>query len=182
MITRTQLRAVYKEASEAAIDKFLDPINQTLVEFEINTPQRIGMFLAQIGHESGQLRYVKELASGTAYENRADLGNTSPGDGVRYKGRGLIQITGKRNYALVGLALDLPLLENPEKLEEDVPAVRSAGWFWKNNNLNSLADLGLFKEISYRINGRKKKVNGVTPDPNGWTDRYKLYQRTLEIL
>jgi putative chitinase len=74
------------------------------------------MFLAQIGHESGYLQYVQELASGKAYEGRADLGNTSPGDGVRYKGRGLIQITGKRNYALAGLALDLPLLEKPELL------------------------------------------------------------------
>jgi putative chitinase len=182
MLTKAQLKAILKEAKEKNLDLFLEPIIHTLHEFGIDNPQRMRMFLAQIGHESGYLQYVQELASGKAYEGRADLGNTSPGDGVRYKGRGLIQITGKRNYALAGLALDLPLLEKPELLEEPLAAARSAGWFWKNNNLNSLADAGLFKELSYRINGRKKKVNGVTPDPNGWADRYKLYQRALEVI
>lgn len=172
MLSKQQLRAVYKEANEGRLDAFLPFINKTLDEYEINTPQRIRMFLAQIGHESGQLRYVRELASGEAYENRKDLGNTSPGDGVRYKGRGLIQITGKRNYVLCSLGLDLPLLEKPELLEEPLNAVRSAGWFWKNNNLNALCDLGLFKELTKRING------GL----NGYADRYKLYQRAFEVI
>jgi putative chitinase len=171
-INKQQLQAIYKEASPERIDMFLSPLNQTLQEFEIDTPQRMRMFLAQIGHESGQLRYVKELASGEAYEGRADLGNTSPGDGVRYKGRGLIQITGKRNYALASLALDLPLLETPSLLEEPLNAVRSAGWFWKNNNLNALCDLGLFKELTKRINGGY----------NGYSDRYKLYQRAFDVI
>jgi putative chitinase len=110
-------------------------------------------FLAQVGHESGQLRYVLELASGKAYEGRADLGNTSPGDGVRYKGRGLIQITGKHNYVLCGLALDLPLLDTPELLEEPAYAAASAGWFWHNKNLNALADLDDLVKVTKRING-----------------------------
>jgi putative chitinase len=172
LISRLQLQWIYKEANPKRVDRFLPHLNQTLEEFEINTPQRIRMFLAQIGHESGQLRYVKELASGEAYENRKDLGNTSPGDGVRYKGRGLIQITGKSNYARASLGLDLPLLEKPELLEEDLNACRSAGWFWYKNNLNSLADMGLFKEVTKRINGGY----------NGYADRYKLYQRALEII
>jgi putative chitinase len=172
MLSKEQLRAVFRECKEADLVRFLIPINKTLDEYEINTPQRIRMFLAQIGHESGQLRYVRELASGEAYEGRKDLGNTSPGDGVRYKGRGLIQITGKHNYALCSLALDLPLLEKPELLEEPLNAVRSAGWFWSNKNLNALCDLGLFKELTKRING----------GTNGYADRYKLYQRAFEVI
>ena len=172
LISRLQLAWIYKEADQKLIDRFLDPINKTLEEFEINTPQRIRMFLAQIGHESGQLRYRKELASGAAYEGRKDLGNTAPGDGVRYKGRGLIQITGKYNYGLASLALGLPLLEKPELLEEDLNACRSAGWFWYKSNLNALADMGKFETITRRING------GL----NGYSDRYKLYQRAFEIV
>lgn len=171
-ITSKQLQWIYKEADPKRIERFLPHLNATLDEFEINTPQRIRMFLAQIGHESGQLRYVRELASGAAYEGRKDLGNTSPGDGVRYKGRGLIQITGRSNYGLVSLALGLPLLEKPELLEEDQNACRSAGWFWYKSNLNSLADMGLFREITKRINGGY----------NGYADRYKLYQRALEVI
>lgn len=172
LISKAQLQWIYKEADPKRIQRFLDPLNQTLDEFEINTPQRLRMFLAQIGHESGQLRYVRELASGAAYEGRKDLGNTEPGDGVRFRGRGLIQITGRANYALASLALGLPLLEKPELLEEDVNACRSAGWFWYKHNLNSLADLGHFQTITRRING------GL----NGYADRYKLLQRAIEVI
>lgn len=172
LITKEQLKKIYREAPVSRIDQFYEPLLRTLEEFEINTPQRIRMFLAQIGHESGQLRYVQELATGTAYEGRRDLGNTAPGDGVRYKGRGLIQLTGKRNYALASLALDLPLLENPELLEEPVNACRSAGWYWSNNNLNALCDAGLFKELTKRINGGY----------NGYADRYKLFQRAFDVI
>jgi putative chitinase len=171
-LTSKQLQWIYKEADPKRVDRFLPHLNATLDEFEINTPQRIRMFLAQIGHESGQLRYVRELASGAAYEGRKDLGNTEPGDGVRYKGRGLIQITGRSNYGLASLGLGLPLLEKPELLEEDRNACRSAGWFWYKSNLNSLADMGLFREVTKRINGGY----------NGYADRYKLYQRALEII
>lgn len=172
IITNDELARVYVNCPRARIERFVPHLNLACEEFEIDTLRRIRPFLAQIGHESGQLRYVKELASGEAYEGRSDLGNTSPGDGVRYKGRGLIQLTGKRNYALASLALDLPLLENPELLEEDGPACRVSGWFWYNSNLNSLADMGLFELITKRING------GM----NGYADRYKLYQRTLEYI
>ncbi len=172
MINSEQLGRIYREAPKSRIERFLPYLNKVFDEFDINTPQRLRMFLAQIGHESGQLRYVRELASGEAYENRKDLGNTSPGDGVRYKGRGLIQITGKSNYALVSLALGLPLLEKPELLEEDEPACRSAGWFWWKRNLNTLADQGKFELITRRING------GL----NGYADRMKLYHRAREVI
>ena len=171
-ISKEQLSKIYTACPIKRIERFLPHINATLEEFEINTLQRIRMFLAQIGHESGQLRYVRELASGEAYEGRRDLGNTTPGDGVLYKGRGLIQITGKYNYGLVSLALGLPLLKNPKLLEEDGPATRSAGWFWYKSNLNALADQGKFQLITRRING------GL----NGYADRYKLYQRAAEVI
>ena len=172
MITKEQLSKIYVEADPKKVDIFLEPLNQTMEEFEINTPQRIRMFLAQLGHESGQLRYVEELASGQAYEGRVDLGNLSAGDGVKYKGRGLIQITGKRNYLLCGLALDLPLLEQPTLLAQLPHSCRSAGWFWQNNNLNALCDLNLFEKLTKRING------GL----NGYADRYKIYQRAFNVI
>jgi putative chitinase len=172
MITQSQLKTIYKEADIKLITKYLPFINDVLDEFEINTSPRIRMFLAQMGHESGQLCYTRELASGKAYEGRADLGNTSPGDGVRYKGRGLIQITGKSNYTLMSLGLGLPLLEKPELLELPENATRSAGWFWNKKKLNILADKDKFREITKIINGGY----------NGYEDRWKLYQRACEVI
>jgi putative chitinase len=177
MITKQQLQKIYKECPEKRVDLFLPFLNDTMAQYEINTPQRIRMFLAQIGHESGRLLYTEEIASGAAYEGRKDLGNTSIGDGVKYKGRGLIQITGKTNYLLCGMDLDLPLLEQPELLSKPLYACESAGWFWKNNNLNSLCDMGLYRKLSYRINGGREPR-----DPNGWPDRMQLYQRASEVV
>lgn len=172
IITLQQLQKIYKDAPVERLEKFLEPLNVTMSRYRIDRPQRIRMFLAQIGHESGQLRYVEELASGEAYEGRKDLGNNIPGDGVKYKGRGLIQITGKRNYALCSVGLDLPLLESPELLESPMNAAMSAGWYWDNANLNALCDAGFFKELTRRINGGY----------NGYADRYKLYQRAFDII
>jgi len=172
MITEKQLQHIYREAPASRITFWLPHLNQTLEEFEINTPQRIRMFLAQIGHESGQLRYTEEIASGQAYEGRKDLGNLNPGDGQKYKGRGLIQITGRYNYERLGRDWGLPLLDKPELLSTPDNATRSAGWFWTNRNLNALADMGQFELITRRING------GL----NGYADRYKLYQRAAEVI
>lgn len=148
------------------------PILSAMDEFKINTKQREAAFLAQIGHESGQLLYVKELASGSAYEGRSDLGNTMPGDGVRFKGRGLIQITGRTNYFAAMMELDLDCVEHPELLEEPVNAARSSGWFWFTHGLNELADAGDFIKIT-------RKINGGT---NGLEDRQQLYAKALEVL
>lgn len=141
---------------EARIEKFFDPLNAAMEEFQINTAKRQAMFLAQIAHESGELRYVEEIASGEDYEFRDDLGNDQPGDGVRFKGRGLIQITGRDNYRACGSALGVDLLSTPERLEEPDLACRSAAWFWQSRRLNELADLGTqdaFNKITRRING-----------------------------
>lgn len=124
-----------------------------MLEFTIVTPKRQSAFLAQVAHESGELRYVRELSEGSQYEGRADLGNTEPGDGHRYLGRGLLQVTGRTNYQAVGLALGLDLLSHPELLESAGPAARSAAWFWRSHNLNELADADAFGTITKKING-----------------------------
>ena len=170
-MTLDQLKEIMPYAGKRA-DTFLEPLNAAMDEFEINTPSRQAAFLAQIAHESGSLRYVKEIASGAAYEGRKDLGNTQEGDGMRFKGRGLIQITGRANYAQCGAALDLPLLEQPELLEETENACRSAAWFWQTRGLNELADDGELKLITKRINGGY----------NGLADRQAYYARARGTL
>ncbi|QYG07108.1 glycoside hydrolase family 19 protein [Janthinobacterium sp. PAMC25594] len=151
---------------------FLAPLNAAMAEFGIDTPLRQAAFLAQVGHESGQLRHVRELASGAAYEGRADLGNVVAGDGVRFKGRGLLQVTGRVNYAACGVALGLDLLVAPQLLEQTIFACRSAGWFWQSRGLNRLADAGDQERVTRRING------GV----NGLAERLALYVAARRVL
>lgn len=151
-VTLVQLVAIMPLArARAAV--FVAPLNAAMVEFGISTPARQSSFLAQVAHESGQLVYVRELASGAAYEARLDLGNVQPGDGTRFRGRGLIQVTGRTNYAACGQALGLDLLAQPALLEQTVNACRSAGWFWQSHGLNALADVGDQVAVSKRING-----------------------------
>jgi Predicted chitinase len=173
-ITIAQLREIMPYARIRAF-AFAEPLNAAMFEFDINTPQRQAAFLAQIAHESGELRYVEELASGKDYEGRLDLGNTAKGDGVRYKGRGLIQITGRSNYANCSIALfgyESRLLTEPELLEEPINACRSAAWFWKSHGCNELADIGNFRRITLIING------GLT----GHGQRLAYWETATEVL
>lgn len=137
----------------------------------IDTPARLAAFLAQIGHESGGLRWVREIATGQAYEGRASLGNTQPGDGPRYLGRGLIQITGRFNYRATARSLQplgAPDFEaEPEALELPQWAAWSAADYWASRGLNELADAGDFEAITRRING------GL----NGHADRIARWKR-----
>lgn len=165
MITKETLQKVFPHATKANIDKYYPYLIEGMEQFEINTPPRVRMFLAQIGHESGELRYVKELASGQAYEGRTDLGNWDEGDGIKYKGRGLIQITGAKNYTLLLMSLDVDLINNPEYLESPEFAVKSACWYWWNERLNSYAD-------AEDLRGCTKRINGGY---NGMEDRERLY-------
>ena len=144
--------------------------------YQIVSLKRVAAFIAQIGHESGQLKYVKEIWGPTKaqakYEGRADLGNTVTGDGSKYRGRGLVQITGRANYKACGEALGLDLINHPELLEKPQHACMSAAWFWANTGLNTLADAGQFDKITLRINRGQ----------NGAADRHALFARALKVL
>lgn len=175
LITALHLEQIYG-CDHALAQSWVLPIDATLRRYAINTPKRIAAFLAQVGHESGRLRHVRELWGPTdaqaRYEGRADLGNVQPGDGFRFRGRGLIQITGRHNYGQVAAALQLDCVNRPELLEQPYPAALTAGWYWNRHNLNDLADAGLFDDITRRINGGQ----------NGKADRRALYSRALLVL
>lgn len=163
----------------ARIDRaaaYLDFLLVAMLEFYINTPARQAAFLAQIGHESGGLKWLTELWGPTEtqkrYEGRADLENIHPGDGYRYRGRGFIQITGRFNYAAAGKALGLDLITHPEMLAQPAAASRSAAWYWQTHDCNELADFGLFKRVTQKING------GL----NGYADRCVLWEAAKEVL
>ncbi|AVO57556.1 glycoside hydrolase family 19 protein [Pseudomonas chlororaphis] len=161
---------------------FVSALNTAMANRYINTPKRMAAFLAQIGHESGQLRYVRELGNDqylSKYDTgslAARLGNTpeADGDGQKYRGRGLIQVTGRNNYRQCSLGLfgDERLLALPELLEQPQWAAESAAWFWQQNGLNELADRDQFNSITRRING------GL----NGLEDRLQLWARAREVL
>ncbi|WP_095162626.1 glycoside hydrolase family 19 protein [Pseudomonas sp. Irchel 3F5] len=180
-ITAPQLLQILPNAGKQA-GVFVPGLNATMGKYAIITRLRMAAFIAQIGHESGQLRYVRELG-GDTYLAKYDtgrlaqrLGNTpeADGDGQKYRGRGLIQVTGRANYQACSEALfgDSRLLNTPELLEQPVYAAMSAGWFWQRAGLNSLADKGEFLAIT-------KKINGGT---NGLADREELYERALKVL
>lgn len=152
-ITADQLRAVMPNLPADKAAQYLPLINAAMAEARIDTPKRQAAFLAQIAHESAELKYFEEIASGAAYEGRGDLGNTRPGDGRRYKGRGPIQLTGRANYRAAGQALGLDLEGNPPMAAQPDVGFRTAGWFWDTKDLNTLADAGDFREITHRING-----------------------------
>jgi putative chitinase len=171
-LTTEQLRAVMPHLPADRAEQFLKPLNDAMKEFEINTPKRQAAFLAQIAHESGELKYMEEIASGEAYEGRKSLGNTEPGDGKRYKGRGPIQLTGRANYRKCGEALKLDLEGKPETAAEPAIGCRIAGWFWKTHGLNELADKGEFRQITRRINGGY----------NGEARREEFYKRAKDVL
>ena len=132
-------------------------LRKAMLERQINTPRRAAMFLAQLGHESLSLRFFEEIWGPTAaqrgYEGRLDLGNTQPGDGKRFKGRGPIQLTGRSNYRRYGTLLGLPLEDRPEMAAKPGVGFRTAAMFWQQIGGNALADAGNFREITRRING-----------------------------
>lgn len=163
----------------ARIDRaqtFLPFLEDAMHEFEINTDARKAAFLAQVGHESGGLHWLIELWGPSdaqrRYEMRYDLGNIAPGDGFKYRGRGLLQTTGRGNYKATGDALGVDLVAQPDLLSEPGLASRSAAWFWKSHGLNELADAGEFETITKRING------GLT----GYPDRLALWGAAKDVL
>lgn len=141
----------------------------------INTPLRIAHFMAQIEHESAGFKFLTELGGKSyfnKYEGRKDLGNTQPGDGYKFRGRGYIQITGRANYALVSKALGVDFITNPDLLSTEEYAMKSALWFWSSKKLNILADKNDILAIT-------KKINGGT---NGLSDRKAKFEKWFNLL
>ena len=178
MLSPAQLQAALGCRSDRAL-LYARPLAEACERFSIDAPARLAAFLAQVGHESGGLQYVEELASGSAYEGRKDLGNIHQGDGVRYRGHGLIQITGRANHREMQPLLllagydDVPDFEaHPEALCEPRWAAASAGAYWHRRSLNDLADRGEFEAITRRING------GL----NGQADRAQRWERAKAAL
>jgi putative chitinase len=171
-VTPGQLRRIMPGASDANIHKFLPHLNRAMAEMKINTPKRQAAFLAQVAVESGQLVYNEEIADGSAYEGRLDLGNTHPGDGRRFKGRGLIQLTGRANYRSVGRALGIDLVHHPRVAKRPRISARIAAYFFKSRGLNEIADRGDIREVSYRVNG----------GTNGLAERIAFWHKALRVL
>ena len=171
-LTVQQLRAIVPNLPVAKAQEYLPHLNAALAEFNINTPARQAAFVAQLAHESVGLTAFEEFASGRAYEGRPDLGNVKPGDGVRFKGRGPIQLTGRSNYREVGKALGIDLENNPKLASRPEVGFRIAGQFWERNGLNKLADARKFDSITKRVNG------GF----NGKADRDRYYARAKDVL
>lgn len=172
LITQEQLSAIAPYCDRDRLGKLLPHLNATMQRYAINTPLRKAHFLAQVGHESDGFNTNEEYASGAAYEGRGDLGNTQSGDGVRFKGRGLIQVTGRANYADCGRALGVDLINNPQRLGDFDLACFSAGWYWDTRNLNSYADSDDILTITQIING----------GTNGLDDRESYLARAKRVL
>jgi putative chitinase len=203
IISLEQLNDAFADATEEDVELYFEPFNQACEDYEINTPQRISAFIAQVAHESGQLTAVKENLNYSAnglmkifkkyftpalaaqyarkpekiasrvYANRMGNGPESSGDGWKFRGRGLIQLTGKDNYTRFAEDMEMTLDEAIEYLETPEGAMESAAWFWDSRNLNSVADRGDITRVSQLVNG--KPVNHLQ-------DRIDLYNHALSVL
>ena len=180
MLTDAQLQQISPRLAAAKRQLYLPHLNQALQTYGVDTLQRTAAFIAQLAHESGEFRWMEEIWGPTDPQRRyeppgtlaARLGNTQPGDGKRFKGRGPIQITGRFNYAKYGALLGVDLVAKPELAAMPEFAFATAGLYWQSNGLNELADAGDFVKITRRING----------GTNGLPDRQKYHALALGVL
>jgi predicted chitinase len=172
MLEKSALLAVMPHIPPAKVDVYHKNLAEAMSIGGITTAKRAASFLAQLAHESGELRYMEEIADGSAYEGRRDLGNIYQGDGKRFKGRGPIMLSGRSNYKNAGLALGIDLENHPEWAALPEYAFKIAVWFWNSKNLNAKADV-------YDFNGITKAVNGGY---NGKAQRDAYYVHALYCL
>ena len=180
MLTETQLAQIMPKLPQAKLRLYLPPLNLAMQACEVNTMLRTAAFIAQLAHESGEFRWMEEIWGPTDAQRRyeppnalaAKLGNTQAGDGLRFKGRGPIQITGRFNYAKYGGLLGNDLIADPPRAAAPDVAFATAGLFWKTNGLNQLADAQQFITITRRING----------GTNGLADRQQYYAKAQAVL
>jgi len=170
LISKAQAEEIY---GNPISNEQLTDLNNCMAKFQINTPARMRHFLSQTAHESGGLIYTKELADGTDYEYRDDLGNTQPGDGPKYKGAGVIQLTGRANYQAFSKAIGDPkVMDGVSYVAANYPFT-SAGFWWSNNNMNSLCDRGAsVEDVTVRVNGGY----------NGLEDRKHYYEIACRVI
>ena len=173
LVSKSDLAHIWNCSASLIKDWEIDELNRCLYEFNIVSTQSIRHFLSQTAHESGGGRYTKEIASGDAYELRADLGNTEPGDGRKYKGAGYLQLTGKANYQYFANYIEDPrVMEGVDYVAETYP-FSSAGFWWMNNSMNNLCDGGAsVKQVTKRVNGGY----------NGLADREHYYERAEFVI
>jgi putative chitinase len=173
MLTKQQLKQIAPNSKDEIIDPLVKYLNIHMPKYEVNTYLRICHFLSQAAHESASFRTLEEYASGAAYEGRVkSLGNTQKGDGIRYKGRGIFQLTGRANYRTIGAKIGYDLENNPELAESPEVSVLTALEYWQSRKLNALADADNVELITRRING------GL----NGFDDRKKYLARSKQVI
>jgi len=178
-VTYDQFRSLFKSVSAGRATVLYPWFNRAVGLILTNSLPRfrceiISAFAAQVGHESADLMLFEELASGSAYEGRCkDLGNCQEGDGVRYKGRGAIQVTGRSNYRRVSDYFKDDFIANPELLVVPSHGFNSAVWYWTVNNLNRFCDgtTDNFKKLTKAINGG---YNGLDDRLNRWYNAQKV--------
>ncbi|MTI31077.1 glycoside hydrolase family 19 protein [Xanthovirga aplysinae] len=203
-ITTLQLQQIMPNAFTIDIQKYEQPLNELMPQYEINSPLRVAHFIAQLAHESGNFKFTSEnlnysatalykvfrkyfptketaeryarkpeLIANLVYANRLGNGDEKSGEGWKYRGRGLIQITGKANYRDCGKGLELDLLNKPEILAETPQtAISSACWFWKTRNINKYADKDDLKKVTRTINGGY----------HGLKEREEFLQRAKDVM
>ena len=171
--SKEKLSVVMPRALPAKINLYYDPLVAGMKKHDITSNLRMAHFIAQIGHETASFLFAEEIADGSAYEGRSDLGNTQSGDGKRFKGRGLIQLTGRTNYAAYSKDSGVDYVAKPELVASDpFVAVDVACWFWNKHRMNNLADKDDVKAVTKAING------GF----NGLDDRIEYLVRAKAVL
>lgn len=171
-ITTLRLRAIAPFARQSIIAGLVRYLPGALADYGIETPLRVAHFLAQAAHETAGFRTLEEYASGAAYEGRSDLGNTRPGDGRRFKGRGIFQLTGRANYRAMGERLELQLESEPELAGQPHVSVLTACEYWKTRRLGTYADRNDIRAITRRINGG---YNGLAGRKRYFARAWKIY-------
>lgn len=202
MITKEQLRKAIPDAKESSIEKYYEPLIAAMDYFKINNKKRIAAFLANLAHESAAFNTIEENLNYSAqrlmavfpkyfrgrnlnhyhrqpqkianvvYANRMGNGDKASGEGWKYRGRGLIQLTGKTNYQMLGDAIDADIVSDPDWILTPEGATISAGWFWNSRKLNDLADREDLREITRKINGGY----------HGHDDRVRRYRHIRKVL
>lgn len=153
MINKKILKQIAPNGNDQILSDLEKYLDQYLVKYNVTSWLRVCHFLAQAAHESDGFKTLEEYASGSQYEGRKDLGNTKAGDGVRYKGRGIFQLTGRNNYKVYGDKIGINLVDNPKMASDPKVSIMTALEFWNANSLSISADRDDINSITKRING-----------------------------